>query len=289
LAWIHQQLEKAAAAGCQFVPVPRRFPDGRSFIRLAGHLWELSPWMPGHADYSQHPSQAKLAAALRALATFHRATADPDAGPRRPSPGLQDRWQQLLALSPRRLASLAEAVEWASAALGRGAASEQARVAAARRILRCVPVCLELSRKVVAGAVGLTTSLQPCLRDVWHDHVLFQGQTVRGLVDFGAMRVETPVGDIARLLGSLAVDDRSAWQLGLEAYQMLQPLTPDQHRLLPAFDAANITLTGLNWIEWLFVDQRQFGDYDRVIGRMTWIAGRAEALARGDWPLAGEH
>lgn len=45
--------------------------------------------------------------------------------------------------------------------------------------------------------------LQPCIRDIWHDHVLFDGDRVTGLIDFGAMQIDTPATDIARLVGSL--------------------------------------------------------------------------------------
>ena len=38
-----------------------------------GHLWELTPWLPGVADFHQQPSPSRLQAAVHALARFHRA------------------------------------------------------------------------------------------------------------------------------------------------------------------------------------------------------------------------
>ncbi len=74
-----------------------------------------------------------------------------------------------------------------------------------------------------AGAAELLAApLQPCIRDVWHDHVLFVGDDVSGLVDFGAMQPDSVAADIARLLGSLAGDDRQAWTIGLAAYESVQ-------------------------------------------------------------------
>lgn len=60
--------------------------------------------------------------------------------------------------------------------------------------------------------------LQPCLVDVWHDHVLFSGNEVTGIVDYAAMQFDVPHADLARLLGSLVEDDDTGWATGLEAY-----------------------------------------------------------------------
>lgn len=68
--------------------------------------------------------------------------------------------------------------------------------------------------------------VHPCLVDVWHDHVLFTGDEVTGVVDYAAMRLDVPHADLARLLGSLVGDDDAGWAAGLEAYGRLLPV-PD--------------------------------------------------------------
>jgi homoserine kinase type II len=275
LAWIHQQLRRAVTAGCDFVPLPLPTPDGQTFVRHAGHLWELSEWMPGRADFHLQPTHNKLIAALRALARFHQATAD--AATDRPgrSPGLEVRWLQLQSTTPQRLSTLNGTLD---AAYG----PQIQRLA--QQVLQLVPQCLQSARTAVAAARDLITPTQPCIRDIWHDHVLYQGERVSGFIDFGAMRIETPVGDIARLLGSLVGNDPQRWREGLAAYEEVRPVTDDQRRLLAAFDAANITLAGLNWIDWLYVQRRQFRDLDQVAGRLAEICRRAECFAEHDWP-----
>ena len=56
--------------------------------------------------------------------------------------------------------------------------------------------------------------LQPCLRDARPEHFLFDGDQLSGLVDFGAMAVDSVVGDLARLIGEWLDDDRPAYRLG---------------------------------------------------------------------------
>src|SRR5262249_27700803 len=104
----------------------------------------------------------------------------------------------------------------------------------------------------------LIVPLQPCIRDIWHDHVLFDGDQVTGFVDFGAVRIESVAGDVARLLDSLVADDPAAWRAGLAAYQSIRRLTADELTLVPVFRASGILLAGINWLEWLFVEGRQF-------------------------------
>jgi hypothetical protein len=61
---------------------------------------------------------------------------------------------------------------------------------------------------------------------VWHDHVLFTGDEVTGIVDYAAMRFDVPHADLARLLGSLVEDDDAGWAAGLEGYGRVLPV-PD--------------------------------------------------------------
>ena len=109
--------------------------------------------------------------------------------------------------------------------------------------------------------------------------MLFEGNRVSGIVDFGALRMETVAGDVARLLGSLAGDDLLAWQLGLAAYLAIRPLSDDEAALLPVFDESTMLLAGFNWLEWIVIAQRQFENPPEVIRRLTTIVSRLEVLS----------
>ena len=72
-------------------------------------------------------------------------------------------------------------------------------------------------------AQRLRVPVQPCLRDVWHDHVLFVDDAVSGIVDPAAARTDTVAADISRLVGSLVGDDPRGWTVALAAYQSVRP------------------------------------------------------------------
>jgi len=303
LEFIHAVLRHVAGHGFARVPVPLTTRDAATCVSREGHLWELTPWLPGQADYRQRPSPQRLRSALVALAEFHLAAASfaavrpawgggsydnqggelgavvgVIAGPpsRGPSPGLQERHKQLevwlggqvddlrihLAVDRRR--PLAE-LGWA--------------------ILDDFALAVPGVSDLLDRASGIESPLQVCIRDIWHDHVLFQGDQVTGIVDFGSMQKENVAADIARLLGSLVGDSSEGWAAGLAAYRFVRPLSPEEERLIGAFDRSTVLMSGLNWLDWLFRDNRQFEDLEVVERRLKEIAGRLRYLARTGPPV----
>jgi homoserine kinase type II len=123
--------------------------------------------------------------------------------------------------------------------------------------------------------------LQPAIRDIHRDHVLFTGDEVTGLVDFGALRIDTPLADLARLIGSLASDNAAARQLALDAYAAVIPLSNTDRQLVDLLDDSGILLGGLNWLQWLYVERRDIGELLPIIARLDEIVGRL-TRRRGD-------
>lgn len=120
--------------------------------------------------------------------------------------------------------------------------------------------------------------LQPCIRDIWHDHVLFERDEVSGFVDFGAMRTDHVACDVSRLLGSLVGSDREKWKQGLENYQSLRPLTGEELVLVDAYDRSTVLLSGMNWVQWIAVEGRKFDDRQRVLKRLDEIIQRLQQV-----------
>ncbi len=228
----------ARAAALPFVPalVP---VNGRPFLEM-GRVWELQAWMPGRADYRDAPSEARLRAACVALARLHAALLH------RPTPGVGE-----IPAVMRRLEALAEPTP--DAVLARLAAEARRELSAWR------------------GAV----SLQPCLCDIWHDHVLFTGDGVTGVVDYSAMCPDAAAGDVARLLGSLVGDDEAGWRLGLAAYG---GLSPAEERLARLLDRAGTAAAALRWERWMR-EGRPFADPEAARRRGAEVLGRVRGWA----------
>ncbi len=282
LSWIHSVAAHAAAHGFDLLPQPITTTDGQTFVHHAGRLWELTPWLPGQADYHQRPSNQRLDNAMLALARLHRAVesfehVDTHLGP---SPGAIDRRIRIAKLLAGELTELSAALE------ARPVPPEIADIG--RRWIAAFPLAATVAAPLLDDAAGFRVAQQPCLRDVWSDHVLFTGDEVTGIVDLGAMRVESVATDVARLLGSmvgsmvgsLVGDDAALWQTGLASYTSLRPLDERELHLAFALDLGNVVLSGTLWLRWLLVDGRQFDDIAAIINRLRNGLQRLETLAR---------
>jgi Ser/Thr protein kinase RdoA (MazF antagonist) len=262
------------------VPALRRSPLGNTLAQIEGRLWEIATWLPGAADYWERPTPAKLKAALAILARLHLAT-EPFIPknlawwpkPLDPSPALRRRASRLEQLLTEELRAIERAI-------GRAKASPR----------------LELAREAIALAERAASPLadeaprwwdEPlplgwCLRDVWHDHILFTGESVTGLLDLAAFGFDAYAGDVARLLGSMVQDDRPDWGAGLEAYGDVRPLAAAEIEAARFFDASGTVISAVNWIHWLFrVPSPLPATVDKVAGfeRFKRLVGRLRVLA----------
>jgi homoserine kinase type II len=249
------------------IPVPLETHHRHGYVLFDGHLWELTPWLPGRADYRQQPGPAKLQAALIALASFHQAAASfplPETGPAI-SPGIDERRRRLAGLAAGRLDDL------------RRANRQSGWLELANRGERLIDLAVRLAPRVASAldsAASVRVPLSPCIRDIWSAHILFENDQVSGIVDFGSMRAENVAADVARLLGSMAGDDAQAWRQGLAAYQAIRPLSDEELLLLSVFDRSTVLMGGLQWLEWIYLDRRTFADRAAVLSRIDEFLAR---------------
>ncbi|QDU90525.1 hypothetical protein Pla175_39310 [Pirellulimonas nuda] len=269
-AWAHQCM---AAAGLGFVPRPALTRTGPSCFEEAEGVWELQTWMPGSPALCAASPDAHLLATADAVTLLHRAWR---AGfsKREPSPTLLVRNQRLARL----IAEAPAAADLRSARAETPFAPEleslATQIAAAARVARA-----ELDR--VEPSVS---TLHPVVIDLKQDHVLFTGDRVSGIVDFGAMAVDTPAVDWARLIGSIAGDDANLWRRWTDAAAsgLLRAEAADLRALLPALDASGTVLSAANWLSWLAGGWRPpTGGEPLVRERLARLAGRLRALAQG--------
>ena len=98
-----------------------------------------------------------------------------------------------------------------------------------------------------------------------------------GLVDFGAMAIETVAADLARLLGEWIGPDRLDRAEALAAYASIRPLDAVELALIDVFEDSAALLGAGHWIRWHFLEARTFDDPSAVA---LGIARGLERLAR---------
>jgi Ser/Thr protein kinase RdoA (MazF antagonist) len=278
---LHRLLAHTASHGIGFVACPVPASDGRTLVSVAGRKWQLEPWLPGRADFSSRPNDSRLSEALQSLARLHIAMArfEPrgtDASwffshSAMPAPAVVERIERLEGWSDEKLALLCSRIEQGREISAGFNAAASAILAGFRR--HSTTIGTELR-----SAGRLHVRLQPCLRDVWHDHLLFEGDTVTGIIDPAAARSDTVAADISRLVGSLVADERRRWDVAIDAYQSVRPLTSDELTLVGVLDRSGTLLSGMTWLARRFFADLTLLQPQRVVGRMQKIAARLSAL-----------
>ncbi len=258
LARIHRWLRTSSDLG--FIPVPIAGSDGESVQQHAGRCFELAPWMPGVADLKSPPRENHVRLALEGLAAFHmRLSAERATDV---SPGLRHRVRELEELAGGGLdqlrAALSRSPEGEHRAMGERWASLAGKV---------VPRVLPGLRDRAA----LRVRLQPCLRDARPEHLLFEDGALSGLVDFGAMGIETVAADLARLFGDWLPAHPPLRALARSAYERIRPLGESEIALIAAFETAADVLIAGHWLRWWLIERRTFEDPQAV----------ARGIARG--------
>ncbi|HEV7998681.1 MAG TPA: phosphotransferase [Planctomycetaceae bacterium] len=281
---LHEFLAYVGSRGINYIAVPVASDDGPTLVRANNRFWQLEPWLAGSADFWSRPSDVRLAAAFRALALLHRAAAEfrpvsgkpSHLGPAAPAiaPAARDRLELINRWTPSRLAELRQRPGQTFGV------SEPTFADVAGRIVAAFERCAPRVARELRAATQERVPLQPCLRDVWHDHVLFEGDAVTGLIDPSAARTDTVATDLSRLAGSLIADDRRAWDLALAAYGSIRSLSPAERSLVGVLDRSGVLLSGMGWLERHRAVDQSAEFQSRLLERLQRIAVRAEALAR---------
>jgi Ser/Thr protein kinase RdoA (MazF antagonist) len=279
LTGLHHLLEFLGDNGLNFVAVPKRTRSGTTLVEQAGRLFQVERWLPGFADYRSNPNRTRLAAAMAALASWHLAAArfQPAreyqswfaSAANEPSPAVVERRQRLRGLD------VAQIRGWRDAAIARTDAEPSGIV---QQLAELVIRHATSVASLLDLAVATTVPLQPVLRDVWHDHLLFSGDEVTGLIDPSACRSESVAADLSRLLGSFVGNDRDAWDFALQEYQRHRPLLPAELALIPILDRSGVLLSAVTWLEWLGGPQPRMVDPRRAQVRLVEIVSRLEAM-----------
>lgn len=248
---IHRWLARASTL--RFVPAVIAAVDGSTITRHGGRFWEVGSWLRGAPDLAEPPGPEHVAAAFRGLAEFHRRlSADP--GSRLgSSPGLERRFREIDDLARGGLDRLETVVATSPRDARRDLAAQW--LGLARRI---APGMVEPARRACLQVLRL----QPCIRDARRDHFLFEGVELTGIIDYGAMDLDSVAGDLARLIGDwLGVDPEGSLRArAVSAYEEICPLDHDEKKILEFFERSTALLAPGHWVRWHFEEGRRFED-----------------------------
>lgn len=247
---LQRLLRHLAKGGLHFIAPPRSTRGGERWIIENGWLWQCEPWLPGEADRSARIEPQSLRAAGQALARWH------------------ERARQFVPEPAEAVWFRSHPAEPSPAACERAAMLQHSLSTDLRALRRQglgqLPNTLHPAVEIVVGEIqrcgaevareleqwsARPVALQPCLRDLWREHVLFVGTGVSGIIDPQAARCDSPAVDLARLLGSLCGSRREDWTAALDAYRAVRPLAPVEEALIPVLDQSGCLLAGLHWIK----------------------------------------
>jgi Ser/Thr protein kinase RdoA (MazF antagonist) len=112
-----------------------------------------------------------------------------------------------------------------------------------------------------------------CLCDVHHDHVLFAGDRVTGVIDYGAMKTDHPAVDLARMLEDLADGDPDRVRVGLDAYHAAGGPVAIDPDLVSVLDRTGVMCAVIHWLrqaaEGHTWDARTTERFTGLIGRLA--------------------
>jgi len=269
---VHRIVARARSAGCNLIPNLITWTQhGATCPRWteSDRHWEAMQWLPGK-PLGIDASLPEIRAGAAAVATFHRSVSIL-AESRQPAPAVIARLVRL-----RELDSIVPQLKPTPEL----PPSLRAAVENARQLLdwRWNRVRNELWNRL-RRYEQQPLPLQYVLRDVHRDHVLFENGQPAGLIDFDAVRCDTPMTDLARWAGSFLADrseeDRDAvWDAATAGFrvQWASPYCealesePTLARDL-CHSAQWISLA--NWLDWVLIQRRSFaGGPDRIAARI---------------------
>ena len=263
---IHQGIEHVRQGGLEILPGLEKSLPGPTVVPFEGRLWELSSWLLGEPLRPCSATTVQRVAALQALGRFHVLAESFRPSSNQPrvqsAPGLKLRAQILCEMNPEFLALLTQSVQRRAHGAMSGMATELLD-----KIRRNLPQAVELVQQSLQSPLPV----QWCLRDIHPGNLLFVGQEVSGIVDFGAAAIDSVAGDLARLMGGIGGDSRQQ-QEALAAYESIRPLRPQELRAMEAYHRGGLVCAAANWLRWLYLERTMDPDSPSVQVRLRGLS-----------------
>jgi Ser/Thr protein kinase RdoA (MazF antagonist) len=244
---VHQVLNQIYHHGCRLVPKLFRSLDlSTHLVDSDGYHWELAQWFDG-VPSAAPANRETLVTAGEALAHLHEflARLGQQSGQ---APNLKTRLHRLNHID-HDLPNIKEKIQHF--------VRQQQLPAAMPSVVSACQLWSERSQRAIARLarfVSISLPLHYVLRDIHRDHLLFRPDATYCFIDFDAMRIDTPLTDLARLLGSLGGDRTDAVTLGIEGYRRYRSLSNELWEVVELLDQTTSLAAMMTWVQWILLD-----------------------------------
>lgn len=181
LAFIHRAQSHASIL--PFVPRLVETRSGTTSPFVDGICWDLSTWMQGEPERDGPFSDIRRRAAVAALRAIHENWAESSRG------------EAVCPAVERRLALINN---YRTCRRGSPAVPGDPLLAS---VATRLPDALDAVERALNIWSRQRVPVQLCFTDIHRDHNLFTGDAITGIIDYGAVKIDSPAVDLARLFG----------------------------------------------------------------------------------------
>lgn len=279
---VHRAMRLARQNGCRWTPTvepPEVAPpeiaqrreravsgELRSWIIADGRVWDCCEWMPGRPPNAEDDLAGVLRQIATAVAEFHAAVSSLGPHPAlvspRPVAAVSSRLQRIAELGPLLeplLAFGADSTRLLTASSATQRAMDCLRQAWATQRLRAV--------RLLEPWGQIAFRQQYVFRDIHLGNTLFHEGRLSGIVDYDAVRIDSPATDLARLIGSVRWvmrpeewdrSEEDLWAAMLGAYRAIGAFSAEEERLARVLAEVSPLIILANWVVWVVGEERSF-------------------------------
>ncbi len=242
----HQFQTYLCQSGFQFIPQLQNWTNGSTLIEEDRSFWEMSTWRPGTPlEHVGEVSDMQLRESIEVVAKIHTRSRAKHAVEMIP-PGITERERKLYHFLNNSQFHIQRFLNQFHATSETDDAYN-----GLQDIFR---ISTWLAPLVLRQLYEISDAPQTCMwiiRDFWRNHLLFVGERLNGVIDFGASRIDSPWFDLSRMLGTLMMDSDPRWEAAIDGYNSLCSARTVDVKQIRFVHRISTLISGLNWLDWL--------------------------------------